>query len=331
MPIPDFQTLMLPVLRLLSDGADHTARSVIEALSDEFELKRGEREQLVGTQRIGLMASRVHWAMTYLAQAGLTDRPRRGVWRITSEGTRLLATDPERIDNTLLERYEAFLSFISRSAGEPHVDDGDAAESGGDGDEGAPGVPSVDDMLRPMLSALSDRKPHDFPELVESISDALDVDQDVRARRLASGQTVMYNRVGWTRTHLAKAGLVDNPDASVIVLTAEGAAFVASHPDRVDTETLKRDCPLYLNWLADMGVVPATPRRDREAATVWMVRAGEAGVHAPVFVQEGAVLLGWGAAGDISGLSLEAVTGRVAETWPEYNRRQSRPGRQCAV
>ena len=71
-----------------------------------------------------------------------------------------------------------------------------------------------------------------------------------------------------------------------------------------------------------MGAIPATARRDREAPTVWMVRAGEGGVHAPVFVQEGAVFLGWGAAGDISGLSLEAVTGRVADAWPEYNRRQ---------
>ena len=121
MPIPDFQTLMLPVLQVLSDGADHTARSVIEALSDEFELGRGEREQLVGSQRIGLMASRVHWAMTYLAQSGLTDRPRRGVWRITPQGTRLLATNPKRIDNTLLERYEGSLVDVGSGGGSPGI------------------------------------------------------------------------------------------------------------------------------------------------------------------------------------------------------------------
>ena len=313
---------MLPVLRLLSDGAERTARSAIEALSDDFELTPEEREQLVGSQRIGLMASRVHWAMTYLVHAGLTDRPRRGVWRITDEGRRLVASGPERIDTTLLERYEGFRNFISRSTGEPQAEEGDVAESDRDDAEATTGVPSVDDMLRPMLVALSDRKPHDLQELVDSICDALDVDESVRARRLASGQTVMYNRVGWTRTNLAKAGLLDNPGASVIVLTDEGAAFLASHPERVDTETLKRDCPLYLNWLADMGTIPATARRDREAPTVWMVRAGEGGVHAPVFVQEGAVFLGWGAAGDIAGLSLEAVTGMVEDAWPEYNRRQ---------
>ena len=94
MPIPDYQTLMLPVLRLLADGADHTAGSVIKALSNEFQLTREECEQLVGSQRISLMASRVHWAMIYLAQTSLTDLPRRGVWRITDGGSRLLATNP---------------------------------------------------------------------------------------------------------------------------------------------------------------------------------------------------------------------------------------------
>ena len=100
-PIPDFQTLMLPVLRLLADGADRTAGSAIEALSDEFELTSEEREQLVGSQRISLMASRVHWAMTYLVQAGLTDRPRRGVWRITDEGT------PRALDRSRADRHHA--------------------------------------------------------------------------------------------------------------------------------------------------------------------------------------------------------------------------------
>lgn len=321
MPIPDYQTLMLPVLRVLGDGADHTAASVIDALATKFNLTPEEREQLVGNQRIKLIASRAHWAMTYLAQAGLTDRPRRGVWCITDEGRRLLATNPGRIDNTLLARYESFQSFIKRSAGEPDVDEAEAMEGGGDTAETAVGMPSVDDLLRPMLEALSDGQPHGFAELVESISDALHLDDEIRGRHLASGQTVMYNRLGWTRTNLAKAGLVDNPNARVVALTAAGRSFLASHPGPVDTDTLKRDCPPFLNWLADMGAIPAVERRDRSEPTVWMVRAGEGGVHASVFVQRSAALLGWGEAGDLSGLTLEAVRGKVAATWPEYSRR----------
>ena len=230
MPIPDYQTLMLPLLRVVGDGADHTARSVIEALATEFTLTPQEREQLVGSQRITLIASRAHWAMTYLAQAGLTDRPRRGVWRITGEGTRLLATSPERIDNALLAQYEGFQSFINRSAGEPD-DEAEPPGGGRDGDAAALGVPSVDDLLRPMLAALADSKPHRFLDLVDSICDALHLDDESRGRRLASGQTVIYNRLGWTRTHLAKAGLVDNPDARIVVLTDTGASVPRIHPE----------------------------------------------------------------------------------------------------
>ena len=321
MPIPDYQTLMLPVLRILGDEPDHAAGSVIDALATEFKLAPEERQQPVGSQRITLMASRAHWAMTYLAQAGLTDRPRRGVWCITDEGRRVLATNPQRIDNALLARYEGFQSFINRSAGQPDVAEAAAAENDGGGAEPVD-VPSVDDLLRPMLMTLSDGKSHAFPELVESICDVLDISDEIRGRRLASGQQVMYNRVGWTRTNLAKAGLVDNPDASVVVLTDAGTAFLASHPGSVDAETLKRDCPPYLNWLADMGAIPATERRDHGEPTAWMVRAGEGGVHAPVFVQQRAVFLGWGKASDLSGLTLEAVSSRVADAWPDYGRRQ---------
>src|SRR5208283_63433 len=133
---------------LLADGSDHTSGSVIDAMHSEFGLTSEEREQLVGSQRISLMASRVHWAMTYLAQAGLTERPRRGVWRITTEGTRVLSTDPQRIDTRVLEGYEGFRSFISKSAGEPDVADGEAPESGGGAESSD--MPSVDDLLSPI-------------------------------------------------------------------------------------------------------------------------------------------------------------------------------------
>lgn len=195
---------------------------------------------------------------------------------------------------------------------------------GGDGGAGgAVGeVPSTGELVGPVLAALSDGKPQDLPGLVESVCSALGLAEEVRERRVPSGQTVISYRVGWARTFLAKAGLVDNPAEGVTILTEDGAAFLASHPGHVDEETLKRDCAPYLNWLADMGAVPATERSDRQTPTVWMVRAGEGGVHAPVFVQRGAVFLGWGAAGDVSGFALEAVMDRVAGAWPEYTRRQ---------
>jgi restriction endonuclease Mrr len=324
MPIPDYQTLMLPVLRLLGDGGEHAVGSVVESLSIEFRLTPEERQQLVGSQRISLMASRVHWAMTYLGQAGLTDRPRRGIWCITGDGRRLLETDPERIDNYLLAQYEGFRSFMRKSGGELDAEEDDTLENGGDAPEGpaSGGMPTVDDLLRPVLATLVDGQIHTVADLVESICTALELDDDLRTRRMPSGAPVVQYRIRWVGTYLAKAGLADIPRASSLVITEAGREFLAGHPGPLDTETLKRDCPPYLNWLADMGAVPATERRDRDEPTVWMVRAGEGGVHAPMFVEHGAVFLGWGPAGDAAGLSLEAVSGRVAEAWPQYGRRQ---------
>jgi hypothetical protein len=129
-------------------------------------------------------------------------------------------------------------------------------------------------------------------------------------------------RVHWAGTWLAKAALVDYPQARTLVITRAGSEFLAGHPGPFDIETLKRDCPPFLTWLADIGAVPAPERRDRDAPTVWMVRAGERGVHAPVFVEHDAVFLGWGRAGDVAGLSIEAVMRRIADGWPQYRRRQ---------
>src|SRR6266566_1127525 len=112
MPIPDYQTLMLPVLKALQDGADRSAQAVIDAVSEEFGLSAEERKQLAGSGRIALIASRIHWAMTYLAKAELTSRPSKGVWRITQEGRRVLATNPANIDNTFLSQYAAFREYI---------------------------------------------------------------------------------------------------------------------------------------------------------------------------------------------------------------------------
>lgn len=98
MAIPGFQEMMLPVLRLLSDGEEHRSKELSEPVADIFSLTEEEREELVpsGVQR--KLANRIHWALGYLMRAGLIERRRRGVYRITDSGRRLLAAPPERLD-----------------------------------------------------------------------------------------------------------------------------------------------------------------------------------------------------------------------------------------
>ncbi|RMH34265.1 MAG: restriction endonuclease [Nitrospirae bacterium] len=114
MPIPDYQTLMMPLLRLAADRREHQVREAVEHLADAFSLTKEERNEMLPSGTQPLFANRVGWARTYLKQAGLLETPRRGTFRITDRGLALLQEHPDRIDVKLLERYPEFLAFRNR-------------------------------------------------------------------------------------------------------------------------------------------------------------------------------------------------------------------------
>jgi restriction system protein len=77
MPVPDFQTLMLPLLKLAADGQQHTTAEAIELLAQQFQLSEADRAQ-VGQTGDPRFNNRVRWAMTYLKKAGLLQSVGRG-------------------------------------------------------------------------------------------------------------------------------------------------------------------------------------------------------------------------------------------------------------
>lgn len=115
MAIPDYQSLMLPVLRIAGDGALHQFRAALDGLGVELGLSDAELTELLPSGTSTYFASRVGWARSYLKAAGLLVSPRRGTFQITEEGKAVLARSPSRIDNELLMQYEAFRSFRARS------------------------------------------------------------------------------------------------------------------------------------------------------------------------------------------------------------------------
>jgi restriction system protein len=117
MSIPDYETLMLPLLRLVA-GGECPVQAATSAMADEFHLTEEQRQILLPSGRTPLIHSRVHWAATYLVQSGLLSRPRRGVLQITDRGRAVLAENPVRIDKELLLRFEEFRAFRSRSQGD---------------------------------------------------------------------------------------------------------------------------------------------------------------------------------------------------------------------
>lgn len=125
MPIPDFQSLMLPVLEVAADGEDHAGSSLIAAMSDRFGLTEAERAELLPSGRQPTIANRVHWAITYLAKCGLLERPRRGFARITARGREVLAERPARVDLKYLSRFpelERFRAGSVEGGRETHVE-----------------------------------------------------------------------------------------------------------------------------------------------------------------------------------------------------------------
>jgi len=112
--IPDFQTLMRPVLEAASNGERHIG-DVVEAMADRFDLTDEERAELLPSGRQSRIANRVHWAKSYLKQAGLVENTSRGRFALTPAGHKVLSDGPARVDMKFLEQYPDFLAFKARS------------------------------------------------------------------------------------------------------------------------------------------------------------------------------------------------------------------------
>lgn len=115
MAIPDYQTLMLPVLKLAADGEWRVPKAA-EKIADLLDLNDEERDEILPSGRQRVLHNRIHWAKFYMSKAGLIESPKRGVFRATAEGKALLANSPASIDNETLKAYPAFVDFQEASA-----------------------------------------------------------------------------------------------------------------------------------------------------------------------------------------------------------------------
>ncbi len=114
MPIPDYQTAMLPLLRFAADGAEHSLREAIESLAGVFKLTDAEQRELLPSGQGDIFANRVGWARTYMKKAGLLNNTRRGFFQITERGKSVLQQNPPKVDTKFLEQYPEFREFRDR-------------------------------------------------------------------------------------------------------------------------------------------------------------------------------------------------------------------------
>jgi len=114
MSVPDFQSMMLPLLRVAADEKEHSLADAREALAIEFNLTPAEQDEVLPSGRQSRFSNRVAWAKVYLQQAGLLVSPRRGHFRLTDRGRELLKHPPRRVDIKLLEQFSEFNEFRNR-------------------------------------------------------------------------------------------------------------------------------------------------------------------------------------------------------------------------
>jgi restriction system protein len=113
--IPDYQDIMLPLLKLTADGEVHTIRQLKDVAADQFELTEDERTQLLPSGQQTTFHNRLSWAKHYILNAGLLEKTRRGHFTISPRGREVLRNPPARIDRDYLVQFPEFLEFRGRS------------------------------------------------------------------------------------------------------------------------------------------------------------------------------------------------------------------------
>lgn len=123
MAIPDYQTLMLPLLRFASTKPtdEVSLRDAIELLAKQFNLSDEEKQQLLPTGRQTVIANRVGWARTYMKKAGLLEQTRRGYFKISERGLEVLRENPPIVNVRFLRQFPEFIEFTTGN-NEPHIE-----------------------------------------------------------------------------------------------------------------------------------------------------------------------------------------------------------------
>ncbi|HWP56372.1 MAG TPA: winged helix-turn-helix domain-containing protein [Candidatus Acidoferrales bacterium] len=111
MAVPDFQTIMLPLMRYCQDGKEHSMSETVDALSDDFKLTEEERKALLPNGVQEIFRNWVAWAKSHLKMAGLLANPRRGIYQITERRLEVLRRGPSGINLRFLNQFPEYVEF----------------------------------------------------------------------------------------------------------------------------------------------------------------------------------------------------------------------------
>lgn len=173
MAIPDFQSIMLPLLKLCADGQEHTNREAIDTLAQNFGLSEEEQKQLLPSGQQCVFDNRVAWARAHMKMAGLVENTRRGIFRITQRGSKLLGKSPSEINLRILREFPEYLEARDRNQSS-QTGDASAATDEQESKTPAERLEEAYEMLRKnladeLLSQLKSSSPSFFEKVVVEV------------------------------------------------------------------------------------------------------------------------------------------------------------------
>lgn len=109
--IPDYQSIMLPLLEFISDGKEYKMRNVTDELALKFAVSEDEQKELLPSGVAPVFYNRTAWAKTYLKKAGLIESPKQGIVIISKRGLDVLKQKPNLINVKFLKQFSEFVDF----------------------------------------------------------------------------------------------------------------------------------------------------------------------------------------------------------------------------
>lgn len=155
MAVPDFQSLMRPILAVHQDGRLHTATDLRDHLAAQLHVSDDERALMIPSGGQSLFSNRVAWAVTHLAQAGLLARPARGVTQVTSRGSQVLDQHPDRVDMKVLRQFPEYEEFRTRTKQRKGQQPNDTHKNNGAGREELSPREAIEDVIDSAHSAVA--------------------------------------------------------------------------------------------------------------------------------------------------------------------------------
>lgn len=102
-------------------------------------------------------------------------------------------------------------------------------------------IPSFQDFMLPLLELLQDGKAYKISDVREKLAEYFNITEDEKKILLPSGRQEVYkNRIGWARTYLYNAGLIERVERGIYKITERGLDVLKEKPSKIDVNYLMK-------------------------------------------------------------------------------------------